>query len=786
MDLSFKKVGKFSAFVLAFACSVLITGCGGGGGGTGGNSPVNPYSPPSVMGNFVIDGYVSQTKIPGSVRGNIAASLAQPLKNAGVTVKFIDEFGTERDLQSGATDDKGYYQISFSTVRTTMKNLIIRALLPDGTIQECVVPKLKDGLVTRAPTIDPTTAIQSRLLRKAAEKMKHQDFNVGEVLAVVSQDILEKLGQDSAKLGDVVTRFIAQTEVKNLEFGEAASTLKEFAFELQQRINEAVERGDVSREEAWTVFQNEMNEKARALGISREKLQVVEDFNTIYIVSPIIEDGGPNSPGGEFENLTLERLRSRKIQLLEMMDNAMKILVKEKAGTDFADFFVLTGKIRDSLALARTIGEIRDFFKNNGSTMLAMNDAFARALLEVKFTPNLVSKVMGLEIQPIGIGFSSTGTSKGTEVMTQTATDVNSRGTFTTTQTGTTVSPDGTTVSLDYPMGDPAGIALGYVNNQEARISDLLTRVQKVAIEAGLSIGYEEAKAIAIILWSRAQENLDVPDDSTTIPADPQNPCETTMFGKVESLEKFQTLPESDLEFTHALKTRVCCTRTMVLGENPSDVTDFFETVAWLAQAGSFPLEKVDAAGNVTKTQTTLEELGKGGYDFLEVEGIIVQSSWICRTDPSTPASPVPVSVTEGSASEGNSENITSAGAPRCISNPAYLLVKRVRIQKSPEPLPLPPLEFTSAKGRVVFANVKGETIPGLYFFTTAVDSRLDNAILKAKEYDLDSPTRVRFEEWVDKDVVLSGILFPEFEGVKTIQVTEIRAADEVKTVEAH
>ena len=784
MNLNPKKHLRFLAFFMAFLCSMFLTGCGGGGGGGGGNSPVGP-NPTTTTGT--VDGYVSRSALSISIRTNIGAAITNPVNSADVSLIALDgTTGAETPLGAGKTDDQGHYQIGYSTSIPVLRNLILRAT-SGGETFESLLPELTNGVMVRAPTMDPDSDIPVKIIKEAAKHGKNLVINLGELLAVLPPEALKGL---ESKITELVNNLLAREDAKEQKFGPRLAEMRQNAFDLQQRINASIEKGELTKDEGWKLFKKEMTTWAKAKGFTAEELQLLDDMDQAFLFEPF-KNELESSPEmkGHYDDMSAERLRDRKLAFLSVVSESVKILVGNKSDSDFAPFFQLIDKIKASLETALTPGEITRFFQDNGHLFLDFGKYLGLSLIEVKFTPQLVNEVFQVSIPKYGFG-SVDGVPAGT-----TGGNTSSPGM-------PQAVPQGMQEVMS-PDGDPAGKATGFIRMQEEFISSLMDRVKTVADKASLNLTREQTKAVAYIIWAQSEENLNFP--APPVPGDDsQYPITST--GRVEKLAVPVTAEGLAYSFTHKLLS-ADYVRIVARASSQTDTTMYpmpsgSQLIAYLAQDKDKdkPIQLIDASGSGQKTITQVNLADLEQYQYLQIEGLLVKSPYQpmpvpAPGDPNNPTEPppgtvIPMAVSGNSGSGSGSDSGSAPGNPGTTdpsggsvggsdgsgimypgeNGPMYLLVNSAIILPPPPP---PPEDLTNEPGKVVQALANGKTVPGLFVFDSA-NTKYDGAILQPVFAEMMDVGTLSLSQWLEKDVKVSGIFFQDGEK-KIIQVTDIR-----------
>ncbi len=756
-----KKEFRPLAIFLAFLCSLMLTGCGGGGGGGGFISPVGPGT--GTAGT--VEGYVSTASLNNKVRANLAATLETPAENADVQLIALDPAtGGEIPLGTGRTDDKGYYQISFTSSLAILRNLIVRATA-NGRTFEALLPRVVNGRMVRAPTMDPESGLPVKIVKEAAKFGRHLDINLGEVLSVLPEGALQEL---EGKIAELVRNLVAREQAMEGKFGTKMPARRQFAFELQQRINEAIEKGEMTPAEGWKLFDRELAAKAAELGFSAADRQALDDMDQTFVYEPFLPEIKRTA---DWQTTAAERLKARKLRFLEVITESVRTLVPDVEEAGYQEFFALADKIAAALEAARTPAEIHRFFTDNGQVFLTFGKYLSLALMEVNFTPELVAKVFAIEVPAYGFDDSVTG---GEAV-----------------GSGVEISANSDYKTLMAPQGDPAGRAIGFLRLQDQFLERLVTRVQEVAAGITPPLSAEQARAVAYIIWAQTGENLNFPTPPVVAEPDPSAPHSLRPAGRGQAPAPPQTIEGKSWSFTHSLES-VGLARVMgagfgssssgsMGGAEPAIFPAGPAAIAWLAQepGQKITLTKASATGDRIEAQVDLADLVQ--YPFVEVEGLMVKSPYtpVAPTDPDVPADPgqvIPLSVRLGLSGNGaghSSEPGAVDGYPGTgvISSyevgPMYLVVTRARV------LPPPPAEFSGVPGKVVQATAAGKPVTGLFVFSCA-DAAYDGAVLQPLFVSVETVSSISLAQWAGKNVTIAGVLYTEGDR-KTIQVTDIR-----------
>ncbi|HOY65927.1 MAG TPA: hypothetical protein PLP29_03510 [Candidatus Ozemobacteraceae bacterium] len=471
---------RYFAFLSAFCCSMVFSGCGSSS--DGGANPAGLLPAPTVRGG--VEGYVSRDSVARSLRARIASTLSEPFADARVTLYALDpENGSEQVLGTGQSDDRGYYQISYAVPALPARNLIVQAFR-NGETAECVVPGLKQGAVVRAPTMDPESRIQAKIVRELGRFGKADEISLGELTALVPEETLTRF---DGQLGPIVQSLLAMDEARRLKFGERFKELSEAAFNLHQSMIEAVENGEISAEEARLVYLRKLEEQARGLGFTSEDLSALDEFENAFLHQPIEKLlpglGESDAAGSEF---AATRLRETKHTTLALVADAVTTLVGEKSRTEYAGFYQLIDKMRGQLDLASTPADIRAVFDPRSGQMAEFTHSLGTILASLGFTQDLIDEVF--DMQPPGLIESA--------------------------------SADGLT-KVSAAGGASGFEPAGLVRHQNRILEELKEAVRHVAEKAALTLSEEQLKAIALLIRAKAPEKLDfeVPEAGTAVSA---------------------------------------------------------------------------------------------------------------------------------------------------------------------------------------------------------------------------------------------------------------------------
>lgn len=459
---------RYFAFLTAFVCSMFFSGCGSSS--DGGGNPTGVLPAETVRGG--VEGYVSQSGLPANLRARIGSSLTSPFADATVTLSTFDgESGNEVILGQSQTDDRGYYQISYTATDHPSRNLILRAIKGAET-SECVLPLLKAGIIVRAETMTPGRSFEAQLVHELRKLGKSQDISLGELTSMLPVESLALLEQGITSIANAL---IARDEARRLKFGDRLNALAEACFEIEQSVTEAVENGEISADEARVVFIRRLEEQARTLGFTSEELSALDDFDNAFIFRPLKKLIPGASDGGEIEGgIETARLRENKRNALSLIADAVTILVGEKSRTEYAGLYQMIEKMREQLDAASTPADIRALFSPDLEQMKDISALLNKILVSLWFTPELVAEVFTLEPPSLIESAAANGLTK--------------------------VASPGGAESMD-----PAGL----VRQQDRIMTELTEAVRHVAEKAALSLTEDQLRAIALLLWANSHDKLD-------------------------------------------------------------------------------------------------------------------------------------------------------------------------------------------------------------------------------------------------------------------------------------
>ncbi|HNW35859.1 MAG TPA: hypothetical protein PKM25_13055, partial [Candidatus Ozemobacteraceae bacterium] len=476
---------RYLAFLTAFFCSMFFSGCGTGSDGGGNPAGILPTG--QVTGG--VEGYVSRATISGNLKASVGTALSTPFADASVQLIALDSSnGSEQILGTGRTDDHGYYQITYSNTSADNRNLLLRAV-KGSDVSEGVLPMLKQGIVVRAQTINPNSSVTAKILRQLGKVGKSSTINLGELTAMMPAETLESLENG---ISTIVNSLIAREEARKLRFGSRLDELSAAAFEVQQSVEESVEKGELSAEEARIAFIRKLEERARAIGFTSEELSALDDYDNAFLYKPIMSlFSGCSDEAREEVNFETNRLRESKRNTLSLVSDSVTMLVGEKSRTEYAAFYQLIEKMRQMLDEAATPADIRDVFAPDSDQMKEFTTSLGNVLLSIDFTPELVAEVFSMQTPRLLDTGAADGISK-------------------------TASPG------NISNYNPSSL----VRQQGRIIGDLTEAVRHVAEKAALSLTEDQLKAIALLLWAKAPEKLDftVAMPASTEPASPLPP----------------------------------------------------------------------------------------------------------------------------------------------------------------------------------------------------------------------------------------------------------------------
>ncbi|MBF0499799.1 MAG: hypothetical protein HQM09_06685 [Candidatus Riflebacteria bacterium] len=747
-------VMRFLSVFLALACSSFLTGCGGGGGSGGGNSPVGPGPTPS--GVTAIEGYVSQTSISASLRADIGTALARPLTGASCNLIAFDAQGGEHVIAEAVTNERGFYRFAGVPDIYGRRNLIIRARSSGGDL-EGVQPIIKIGASVRAPTLDPDSGLNATIVRRAARQGKQADLNLGEIMSLLPGKTLAGL-KSQAKLDEIVDDFIARDQARHDKLGGSADTLASYAFDLQQSIQERIEQGLITPDEAWKTFDRKLAARAQELGIPADKLKALDDLDQAMIFEPAATTM-QSAPGfaGDFEKIELERLRERSLRMLDTIAASMKVLVADSSS--FAGFFGLVETLKKRLETITSTSEVYRLIKDAGIDMVAFTEYLSRALLQVKFTPELVSEVFKISLPEFGFGYACRLDNSSTTPVLK-----------------------GNVSGANVSSSDPAVRVKVFIDQQDSFLAGLMKAIRAVAAKSAITLTDEQTKAVAWIIWARSPENLNFPAPPTP-PTDPSKPdtnsSEFSLSGSVSALATQKTV--AGFTFTHSLDATnvgyISAGGVVAMGAPSKPVGGTVTTtqpLAWLSAKTAFATLKVASDGSKTIATMTLTDLT--AFECVEVTGYLatkttfVPESYdgyqpmpmpVPKNDPFiTSGGVVSTQSSSGSSMPGSSGSATAMPGvvmPSFSPDPLYIVVTGAVILP---PSPASPQYFKGAEGRIIQPQTNGIAVSGLFLFET-VDpaSPCNGAVLKPAFLDFEDKRFVKLDEWVGKQVRLSGTL---------------------------
>lgn len=316
---------KFYGLMLLLFSVFALTGCGGGGGSS------NPIAAnPPLLGNVIVEGYVSNAPISGSIRAAAQNTLTLPMIGAIIQAGEYDAAGNFSPYAGaeGLTDGTGRYSIIIPAIKKTRRNIIIRARLLNA-ILEAVMPELPETGNGVAPIIDENTKMQALLMREIAKKkavlaLEGYDVNLADVLSRIPPDVLA--GLTANELATIAETFLQREKARH-NFanalpadGEKIEQLRNFGFEQSRKIIEGIEAGIYSREEGWKLFDEMMRLQARTLGLPPYVIKMLNDIDASVNNSLAQDFPGAGFPGDE---LNLEAELRKFAETAEMFKSAI-------------------------------------------------------------------------------------------------------------------------------------------------------------------------------------------------------------------------------------------------------------------------------------------------------------------------------------------------------------------------------------------------------------------------------------------------------------------------------
>jgi hypothetical protein len=763
-------LSRTTALVVLAAALFLFTGCGGGGSSSSPLNPVSPGNPTTPGTTGSVSGYVSQSKVSGSLRTNVGASLANPMTGAACQLIAIAQGGAETVLGTTQTDANGYYLFNSVQNPTSAKNLIVRAS-SGATVHECVLPQMKAGLTVQAPTIDPQTSVQAKVVKQAALSGDPGQLNLAELLAVLPPDLLEVL---ETKIQEVVENFLARENARRQKLGANANTLLSYSFEIQQEINEMIERGELSASEAWKKYALLMEAKAKSLGISAENLKSISDLDQIFLLEPFSDDFSDPDSWEEYEKIKREQLRERKLKALDLLVTSFNVLAP-----DFVEFAELAETFRSLIQKAQTVDDLHMIFMVSSTNQRKFLEYLNHALARVNFPLAYIGDVFA--IQPPTYGYNSTPKT-----------------------IATAGSSSQVTVGA---AGTPTSRADSFIAAEEANLQYIMDQVRAIAIKSQITpaLTDEQIKAVAYILWAGSSENLYFPPPPPPVDEPPFS--DFSMSGTVMSLAAKGISPPqvAEITFTHGL-TYGDLYYMGETGATDGSTLPGAEYQAYLAATQPFEIVSMkDASVAGTTTTGTLDDLT--AHELVELECLLIKAPPIMDYPtpigpPGSPDNPIPLSIkarkfrqttvtgtstttsSSGSGSAPGSSGSTYPGTPNGVDiynpEPYYLVVRKAFIMPPPPP---PPVELSEELGRIVPVKTSsGVVIPGYYAFESPND--LYNGAILEPDYPVsiysgvESLRQINLAIWADQMVRISGTYFSDpATAKKTILVRDIQAA---------
>lgn len=363
---------KFYGLMLLLLSVFSLTGCGGGGGSS------NPIAAnPSLLGNVVLEGYVSNAPISGSIRASAKNTLTLPMIGAVIQAGEYDSAGNFAPYTGveGLTDATGKYSIIIPALKKARRNIIIRARLLNAVL-EAVMPQLPESGTGIAPIIDENTLKQAKLMREIAMKKAVMalgdgyDVNLADVLSRIPPDVLAGLTpNDLATIADTfLQREKARKNFANAlpAGGEKIEQLRNFGFEQSRKIIEGIEAGIYSREEGWRLFDEMMRLQAITLGLPPYVIKMLSDIDASVNNSLADDFPGTGFPGDE---LTLEAELRKFAETAEMFKTAIEAFkgfrknnVLLLSDDEIANIKLELGRLIETIKFARNPDSVAQFF----------------------------------------------------------------------------------------------------------------------------------------------------------------------------------------------------------------------------------------------------------------------------------------------------------------------------------------------------------------------------------------------------------------------------------------
>lgn len=303
---------------------VFLTGCGGG---SGSSNPVGPT--PLILGNMVLEGYVSNAPISGAIRAAAQTTVTIPAVGATVQAGQYNSAGVFEPFAgvNGLTDSSGKYTLLIPADKKNRRNIIIRALLLNAVFEGVVseLPQTGKGI---APIMDNNTKSQSLLIRETAKRKaglaEGTDINLADILSRIPPETLSKMGPDD--IGAIADAFVERENARStfangLAYGPKIQDLRDFGFKQTRLIVEGIEAGIYSREEGWKLFDEMMQLQAKALGLPQDFIKLLNDID-VSVNDALNENiSNPGFPGDE---ILREAELKKYTETAEMFRTAVK------------------------------------------------------------------------------------------------------------------------------------------------------------------------------------------------------------------------------------------------------------------------------------------------------------------------------------------------------------------------------------------------------------------------------------------------------------------------------
>lgn len=263
---------------------VFLTGCGGGGGSS---NPVG-VNPP-LFANIVLEGYVSNAPISGSIKASTQKTVSVPAVGAKVQAGEYTSTGEFEPFSGaeGLTDSSGRYTLLIPSDKKAFRNIIVRASILNAIFEGvvCELPPTGKGI---APVIDKNTNAQAMLIREIARNKTGMllsadtDVNLADILSRISPETLTKLGVNDIEA--IAKAFLDRENARNNcgnghAYGQKIKELRNFGFEQTRLIVEGIEAGIYSQEDGWQLFDEIMQLHLKALGLPPFFTKLLNDID---------------------------------------------------------------------------------------------------------------------------------------------------------------------------------------------------------------------------------------------------------------------------------------------------------------------------------------------------------------------------------------------------------------------------------------------------------------------------------------------------------------------------